>query len=495
MIDFTRLALALAPRRTQAPRTTLEGVELGRDVQDNVVALPGPRTERASHFAVLAASGAGKTVMVAAALVDEYLDSCASGPDNAECLCVIDPKGDLVQSVLSALAARQPSALEQVRYLNPFSQGAFAFNLNKLPLGTVPIDIRAAQLASLCANVSTGTGAQRHLGAGARQIDAITHVLLAALTAEHPAANVTWAIEALASADGQRQLGRLAQSARARAFLEHTNLGEELKTSCVSRLRSAFASCEQLQRLVTAPSCLDLADLTAPRRIVLLDLGSPPGGLESLITFWANLLCRLLVEHALSRPSPFTGHHLRLVVDEAQVVAATLADVAERLLTTGRSRSISLGILSQGTTLIDAAAPTLLRVLLTNTPTKIVGRLAVGDSDLLAREQAPKPGTDEPLSAVRARLVTSVTNLPDRAFFHLQPGGRVRFTSRDVDTQAWATALCEQNSAIRAALNRLALPAEAGPRVSLADTARNANRDDRGRRQRGPVPQPRSPWG
>lgn len=497
MIDFTRLALRFQdqrPRAHQLAAPATDGVPLGTREDGGLVRLPTPRTESSGHAAILAASGAGKTILVAAALVDEYIASWSSlqGPES---IVAIDPKGDLVAAIVAALAARSPGALDNVVVLNPFADGAFAFNLNKLPLGNTPLDIRAAQLASLCATVSTGTGSQRHLGVGARQVDVLTNVLLAALSAEHPAANVTWSLEGLATPQGQQQLARLSRSQRAKAFLEQTKLGDELRTSCMARLRASFASCEQLERIVAAPTCADLADLTASGRIVLIDLGSPPGGLESLVTFWANLLCRLLIEHAMTRRSPWAGHHLRLVVDEAQVVAGTLSDVAERLLTTGRSRGISLVALSQGTTLIEAAAPNLLRVLLTNASTKVVGRLAVGDAELLAREQAPKPGTDESLSSVRSRLVSSITNLADRQFFLLQPGSRVRFTSRNVDVQSWSAAAARQHVRIQRAIDRYALPATLGQRVTLAQATQGSGRNDNNRRGRGNAPQPRSPWG
>lgn len=495
MIDFTRLALRFQANRRHQPQLATEEVVLGATAEGERVHLATPCVERAQHAAVLAASGAGKTIMVAAALVDEYRARLAANALEAESLIVVDPKGDLVSAILAALCAEAPQALSNVVYLNPFSPQAFAFNLNRLPLGNTPLDIRAAQLAQLCATVSTSTGAQRHLGVGARQVDVLTHVLLAILSAEHPAASVVWSLEALATPEGQRQLARLSRSPRAKAFLEHTNLGDELKTSCMARLRASFASCEQLERIVAAPACLDLAELTAAGKIVLIDLGSPPGGLESLVTFWANLLCRLLIDHVLTRPSPWHGHHLRFIVDEAQVVAATLADVAERLLTTGRSRGISLVALSQGTTLIDAAAPTLLRVLLTNTPTKVVGRLAVGDADLLAREQAPKPGSDESLSSVRSRLVGSITNLPDREFFLLQPGGRVRFTSRSVDVGAWTAAAEREHARIQQVMNGCALASPMPPRISLAEAARSSGRSDNNRRGAGDAPRPRSPWG
>lgn len=465
---------------------------LGRCEDGTAAIWPRPVVERAGHVAVLAAAGAGKTVLVAAAVLEQFLEAFERGAPQS--LVAVDPKGDLVAALLAGLAAQAPAALARTNYLNPFSPGAFPFNLNQLALASTPLDIRAAQLANLCGIASTATGAQRHLGVGARQVDALHHVILGALSAAHPAANITWALEALSTRSGMRDLAALAQSRRAKAFLEQTELGPELKTSCAARLRAAFASCEQLERVVAAPSCVNLEDLTAPGTLTLIDLGAPPAGVEALTAVWANLLLRLLVERLMARPSPYNGHAVQLVLDEAQVLAPVLSDVAERTLTLGRSRALSLVTLSQGTTLLQEASPTLLRVLLTNTPTKLAGRLAVADAELLAREQAPRPGVEESPATLRARLTVMLTNLEDRQFVLLRPGGRVRFTSRQVDLHAWDEARHVHAAEIAACMDRLSLPSNLPPPITLSQAAAEVARV-RARSRPAPANRPCSPWG
>jgi len=200
--------------------------------------------------------------------------------------------------------------------------------------------------------------------------------------------------------------------------------------------------------------------------MVLVDLGSPTGGLTQLTVFYSNLLIRLAVNHLLRRKSPWGGHHVRLVIDEAQIPAEALADCAEMLLTTGRSRGISLCLLSQGTVLLDKQ---LLGVIMTNTPSKLIGRLSAPDAEQLAREQTPEYGIDETVATVRQKFVTAVTNLPDREFFFLTPGERQRFTSMHVDLDGWQQSAEEHSEELEAMKRRLAIPADTPPRVTLAD--------------------------
>lgn len=471
LVDGTKLGWLLG-RRTRGVNTDEPsgGPVLGHDDQGGVVTWPSPRPERAGHLLCMAASGAGKTAMVASALVQEFVASKRdSGSPHA--LFVADPKGDLIAMVLAGLAHRAPERLRDVVVLDPFSAAAFPFNLIKLPLEGTPIDIRCAQLAALVAEVSTSAGAQAHLGVGARQLDVLQHVLLGAATAEHPRATLLWALDAIVARDGFRLLASLTRSARAKQFLESANLNDELRASTSSRLRTALASTESLERLVAAPSCVSFAELLAPGRALLVDLGRPPGGMPALQRFWASLLIALAVDHLMARPSPFPGHHCRLVADEAQVVAAVLAERAEAVLTMGRSKNLSLTVITQGTTLIRDASQTLWQVLANNAPVKLVGRLPAPDASLLGAEQAPKKGVDESLSATRARFVAAVTNLEDRAFFYLAPGRRERFRSAEIDLDAWRRASEEHAGEIAEARNRLTLPEASGPRVSLSEAA------------------------
>lgn len=509
LIDATRMALRWRRQRPAALPAENDGIVLGFEQGGQSVHWPQATLERAGHVAILASSGAGKTILVAQALAEELRRE----PTHAA--LIVDPKGDLGEAVLQGLAVTCPQRLRDVALLDPFSDGGFPFNLCRLPPGRTPIDIRALQLAGLIGEVSTAVGAQQHLGVGARQLDVLQHVVLAVLDCAHPAASPLWALDALTDPKGLIRLARVTRNDRARAFLLTARLSDELRSSTASRIRTAFAASESLERLMAAPACIHWAELLAPGKICIVDLGRPFGGMAALQTFYANVIVRLAIEHLLDRPSPWRGHHARIVIDECQVVAPVLADAAEAILTTGRSRGTSLTAISQGTVLIHAADSTLLRVLMTNTPTKLIGRLAAPDAELLAREQAPSAGIDESLSSVRARFVSTVTNLPDRCFYRLTPGERRRFRSIDVDLGGWRDAAAVQAEAFAAIRTRLALPADSPRRVLLADVAEPPSRNRRPPRQapaapttpaENPVPEapleqpvppgpPRSRWG
>jgi hypothetical protein len=461
--DLTRLALSLSGRsdRTPEPETPDGGIVLGHSESHAPVYWQRPDVHRAGHGIVLGSSGCGKTSLVANALVRELADE-----DNLGLFCV-DPKGDTIDGVLAGLAAIAPGRLASVRYLDPFSPGGFPFNLCQLPLGETPVDIRALHLADLIGNVSTATGTTA-VGIGARQRDVLHHCLLGALTCPDPRASLLLALDALELPDGLARLAAVTTSARVRQFCETTKLGDELRISCAARLRIALNATDSLGRLVAAPGCVSFDDLLAPGRIVLVNLGSPFGGLVALQPFFANVIARLAADHLLARPSPWCGAHVRVVLDEAQVVASTLADVAERILTVGRSKGISLTTITQSPTLIHAASDTLFRVLLTNAAAgKIIGRLSAPDAEMLSRERAPSAGVDDSIGNVRARFVSTITNLPDREFIFLAASRSARFRSSPIDTASWDRAKKTRGPELRSVRDRLALPPSLPPRWSL----------------------------
>jgi len=478
LLDFTRFAVFMRSRSTSKSQSQTDtdpatSPIIGLADRSQPVLWPMAATGENCHLLTLGSSGAGKTILISNGIVNEV--TCRDIQENATpplSTLVVDPKGDLIQAIIQGMAAIEPRELNNVSYLDPFStEHSFPFNLNKLDLGETPLDIRALQIASLVSEVSTARGSQKHLGMGARQLDVLQHVILGALACEHEQANLLWALDALLIPKGMKKLAALTTSKRARQFLLTARLGDELRISCAARIRSALAASDSLERLVCADNCVQFGDLLAPGKICLVDLGRPVGGLTSLQEFYANLICRLAIEHLMERPSPWDGHHCRIVVDEAQIVAPVLADRAEVILTTGRSRGMSLTAISQGTTLLHQASETLLRVLMTNTPTKFIGRLAAPDAELLAREQAPGLGIEESLSVFRGRFTSSVTNLQDREFFLLTPGQRQRFVTADVDMEGWQQATEEQRGEIEAAKRRLALPSETRPRVTLTDVS------------------------
>lgn len=76
-IDLTRFGVAWRAARRRRNRPTNDAPPTDPVIGlagERPVTWPRPSADRASHVLVLAASGAGKTVLVAAALLEEVLD-------------------------------------------------------------------------------------------------------------------------------------------------------------------------------------------------------------------------------------------------------------------------------------------------------------------------------------------------------------------------------------------------------------------------------------
>ena len=443
--------------------------------------------------------------MLALAIAMEMtLESTSKEAEDRTAYITIDPKGDLVRLIIIALAVLSPKLLKKIYYLDPFVQGSsvpFPFNISKLPLGKTPLDVRCLQIANLVNAVSTGVGKQAHLSMGQRQLDTISNCLLGAMSTKHPQANLLWSLDSLILKQGMKRLAKVTASKRAKQFLLNTNLSPELQSSCASRLRTAFALTHSLEQIITTNSCLRFNELTAPGSIVLLNLGQPTGGMTELSTFWASLWTQMCFEHLMERESPYPGHHVRLVIDEVQVVAEVLEKTAETILTMGRSKNISLTAVSQGSALISDVSTTLLPVLFSNVGSKIIGRLNAIDTDIIGKMIGPSEGVDETLNEIRSKFIARTTNLKDREFMLLQPGKRERFRSADVDMTAWAEAESKQATAIEEMKTRLAQP-KSKPRVTLDDVVpyqRRGARSNPAPRNNHPANKtrkdPRSPWG
>ena len=108
-------------------------------------------------------------------------------------------------------------------------------------------------------------------------------------------------------------------------------------------------------------------------------------------------------------------------------------------------------------------------MLFANTPTKLVGRIAVQDAGVLSKERAPSPGVVDRLAELRESFAVDAANLPDRAFVAITPGMQRHFRSSDVDIEGWRGAMRAQAASIRAARARCALPAVQAPRALLSD--------------------------
>jgi len=345
-VDATRAAVLwrrLFGAKRPGPADEREGAFLGTSDRGRGVRWPPPDAERASHGDILAGSGAGKTILAQATTVEEIAASRRAATSERMTVFQIDPKGDLSKGTLDGIAAECPEALSSTSYLNPFaSTGGFPFNLCKLELGETPPEVWALLIAGLVGTMSTSVGDQKHLSMGSRQAEVFQNAHLAAIDCPHPRANFLWVIEALSTGEeGIKRLAKVTKSERARAFLTSNDIGDELRASCASRCRMTFALTDGLARMTSAPTCISPSELARPGSITLFDGSGAPAGMVLPTVFYSNFFLRLITNHLFERTTPWRGHHARLWIDEAQIVAQALSEVLERILTTGRSFGIS----------------------------------------------------------------------------------------------------------------------------------------------------------
>ncbi len=497
IFDFSRrLKRPLPPL---PPAAAPGDVAYGMSESGQLILRPRGSTRVASHQVAMGASGSGKSVREADYLCRMMVYEWLSVPPAQQAsLVVIDPKGDLVQHLLDAICATHPQALRSglVGYCNPFARhelgepGGIPLNFAKAELSGIPESVVALQFSSMISAVSTGVGGQKHLSMGARQMDLTNMLLAACLACPIPECSLLWALDAI-QGDMLKELAALTTSRRAAEFLRTADLGGELAASTSSRLRTALALYDGLENAVGARTCVSISSMVSAGRVTLIDLGPAP--LPSLAECFGNILFSLLSAHLLARPSPSTAFpHCTCVLDEGHMLAEALENTALFWTTLGRSKNLSLTVLTQGTKLLAERSPQLLSSLQTNANIKSIARMSAPDAEQWVRDAASRPGVEESLSAVRSRLVGVVTNLADQEFLYLTAGSAVRAHSLPVDLAAWTAAGVAHAADVDAVKRRWTPPEGFPPRVQLADYLA-AHKSTAARPARSG--KPRSKWG
>lgn len=482
--------------RRERPKAPNSGVMVGRTLHGDPVTWPAPRRSHGGHGTVVASTGSGKTVLLARILAERI--ACGSPSDS---IFAIDPKYDLIEHLVGAIAATCPARLNDVVVLSPF-KGGFPSNLAKLRVpGTEP-DTLAVLLAGLVSDVSGSVGSAGGAGIGARQQQLIGGLLQACLSSEHPAASVLWAIDALRLDGGIGLLASMTRSQRARRTLTGLRPSKELAASCISRMQLAFGYTASLERQMAAGSCISPAELLSDGKICLLDLSGAPMGASSLVTFLASLWGRLFLQSALARPSTQSGSMLTIVLEELPLYVGALNDQIVELLQVGRSKGCELVTISQTFKLLERLAPTLPGVMQANSRF-LVGRASPTDAEVFVRHIAAPKGVDEPVSAVRSRVAGQLVGLQQREFLLIDQGQRSRFTSLDVDLESWSAAAMRHQVPIAAAKNLYSSAVPTTDRCTLRDAASSAANSNGARAPSAdattdvPVPpthRPKTPW-
>lgn len=451
--------------------TAVGAVPLGELVGSQAQVMLGqPTSESSQSMVVYGASGSGKTVMIVNALVSQFVWQCRHlAPVQQSTLVMVDPKSELVTRTLQAICHMAPELLNRVHFLNPFA-GGFGLNLCRLP-HLIPPEITAAQFVALINSLSTGSGSGQS-GLGARQVQLLQAIVLGVLTV--PAVHrptMLWVLDALRDPDGLPKLGRLTTSARAKdVLLSGLEISEEIRASCASRVGSAISPYDGVERIFACDHAIDVAALTAPGQVVLADVGAPPAGSVALTRLFCDLLARSFGEVALGRGSPGPASHLRLVMDEIQEMASAVEALALRTLTLGRAKNVSLLACSQGSTLVGAQSPELVRVLNGNA-TRVVGRVDPQDAAGFAAGTAPGLGVDTPVGQFRSRVQQVLTNLPNRNFVRFTPGRVDHYVSSEADISGWEQAAEQCAAELAVVRARHALPDTLPQRTRLQDAA------------------------
>lgn len=483
-----------AARQKLAPAKSPPGPDgpiMGYTEEGVPVPWPLPGKQAAGHSYIAAASGTGKSCAVAHGITQEFLANQTLPPEQRRALCVVDPKSDLADLTIKLCLLHAPEKADNVHYFDPLGRG-MKLGISQLPAHGTPLEIRAMEIAYLVAEATSSVGTQKSLGAaGPKQISTIYHYLLAAMASEHESRNILWSLDCL-QRRLEKTLARLTTSRRAREFLLADNVDESLRSSCALKLQTALATTDRVEAMTCADSAPDWQALLGPDQLGIFDFGAPM--LANLRSFFANLIVRLCLSFLLNtRESPYPGHVAHVFVDEAPVLIPTLSDLANDILTLGRSKGISLCQISQAVSqLAKAADGTYLKTILTNVPDRYYSRMAMSDCLLLAKEIAPLPGSQQGLSELQRQYAALLGCLPDRQFLYMAPGGvRERFRTADIPMEKLDQVGRDKADVIEQIKNRYRLPENPPPRVTLAEVSGSSSRPKR----RGHPGSRRSKWG
>src|SRR5687767_1389344 len=116
-LDLTPLAIwwrGSGPKAREGPASEEEPT-IGYAEGGCPVYWPLPTLQRASSVLALGSSGAGKSIILSYALVEEFIRRGARGdPDQRQALVVVDAKGDLCTGILEYLSTRASELLDRV---------------------------------------------------------------------------------------------------------------------------------------------------------------------------------------------------------------------------------------------------------------------------------------------------------------------------------------------------------------------------------------------
>lgn len=435
-------ALRQDPSRALRLGSFVEGVCANEDLLVDV-------RDLLAHLAIFGENGSGKTYEMLLKML------ALIGRKTVRSLIVLDMKGELAEllthQALPALAARMspPEAdalLNRIVVVDPFS------TTHPPPLNVLvrdpgmPIAIQARDTAE-CFETATETDVTTRMETildwMLRLVISINEILT---KTKGSFLTVRRALQEPLVLDG---LVRQSPDREAvRYFL--TRFPSEPKASKLALLArlDRFLALPMTQLCLGANCCLDFDGLLQ-NKIVIIALGNAPAGLQSVARFFAMVILTRFVRAIFRLPPRSQGFASVLAADEWQIALnPALAKEFESILTLARSRGVFLWLANQQLTQLDRQGTTLRSVVLGQTATQMVFRMAADDARAL-KYLFPVTGTRRrhagagsatspflsPSEEVEARM-TEASRLPNRVgywFDRRKPWGAVLMRSATLD--------------------------------------------------------------
>lgn len=329
-----------------------------------------PRSDRLFHIYLIGKTGTGKST-----LLETFMQSDQRSRDG---FALIDPHGDLVDSVLASIPENRR---DDVIYFDvPNREATLSFN----PLGNIPPEKRALT-ASGVLEVFKKLWADSW---GPRLEYTLRNALLGLLDLDSPTLGDVLRI--LTDDAFRRSVGQRSQNPQVKAFWlrEYPGYPDRLRAEAIAPIQNkvgAFLANPTLHRILTEPDeSLDLRHVMDSGKILLVNLAKGKIGEDT-----ANLLGALLVSAignaAFSRAEmpEQERHHFWVYLDEFQnFTTLSLANMLSEL------RKYRVGLVLAHQYLAQVDLP-IRDAILGNVGTIISFRVGLHDAEVLAKEFYP----------------------------------------------------------------------------------------------------------
>lgn len=420
-----------APRRemaglgaTRVP-TVCIGASIDSDGQPFTIRLAERELRSGGHWLVTGATGSGKS-FEALCIILQVLRRRTRG------LVILDMKGELAglvrTVVLPSLAASLPddraaALLKKIAVVAPFDDAATP-PFNALARDrTVPVELQASEVVS-----SFGYTIGRDLGV--IQKNTLLKALMLAMDRGLTLPEIPELLQNDALLRGAVRACRL-QEVRSYFASRFPKERSASVASLLSRLDGLLMH-PTLRRMLSSRGMIRF-DRLLEGAITIVDLGGAPAGMSEVSRFFGQIVFRKLVRAIFARRVERDTPPVTVIADELQaMLSPEIAADFDRVLTLARSQRVFLWCLFQQAAQVESVAPTLLRILRTNTNYQAVFRASIEDARLLShilpvsgavprdRQGFPDPRTPRQLltpDEERRRLVEQVPSLPDRVFW------------------------------------------------------------------------------